>query len=397
MAEATGGVGRALLRPILSHVCLHTCMTGTRLAAPLLALSQGYSAAAVGVLLALFAVVQIFLALPAGRYADRHGLKRPVGYSILVACFGAGAALLFPVFPVLCLSALLTGGATGVAMIAVQRHVGRLARTPLELKTSFSWLAIAPSTSNFLGPFCAGLLIDHAGSVPGDTTGYRGAFLLMTVMPLLAWLLVRRVPEQATHGAPADPNAPKAWDMLRDPLFVRLMVINLLLSSCWDVHSFAVPLLGHERGFSATIIGSILGAFAIAATAVRVLIPIVATRIHEWAAITAAMAGTALALAIYPLQNSAIGMGLCSVLMGFTLGMTQPMVMSTLHQITPEARQGEALGLRMMTITVSSVVMPIMFGSLGSLIGIPGLFWIVSGVLVLSLRSGWKLKFGRTH
>ncbi|MET0541350.1 MAG: MFS transporter, partial [Variovorax sp.] len=56
-----------LLRLILAQVCLHAAMTGTRLAAPLLALQQGYSAAAVGVLLALFALTQVFLALPAGR------------------------------------------------------------------------------------------------------------------------------------------------------------------------------------------------------------------------------------------------------------------------------------------------------------------------------------------
>jgi hypothetical protein len=34
-----------LLRLIAAQVCLHAAMTGTRLAAPLLALQQGYSAA----------------------------------------------------------------------------------------------------------------------------------------------------------------------------------------------------------------------------------------------------------------------------------------------------------------------------------------------------------------
>ena len=43
-----------LLRLILAQVFLLAAMTGTRLAAPLLALQQGYSPAAVGVLLALF-------------------------------------------------------------------------------------------------------------------------------------------------------------------------------------------------------------------------------------------------------------------------------------------------------------------------------------------------------
>jgi MFS family permease len=116
-----------LARLILAQVCLHACMAGTRMAAPLLALQQGYSPAAVGVLLALFAAMQVVLALPAGRFADRHGLRRPISWSVLAACAGAGLAVAFPVFPALCVAALFTGGATGVANISLQRHVGRAA------------------------------------------------------------------------------------------------------------------------------------------------------------------------------------------------------------------------------------------------------------------------------
>ena len=71
--------GRQVLRLMLAQVCVHSAMTGTRLAAPLLALKLGYSAAAVGVLLALFALSAVFLALPAGRLADRHGLHLGAG------------------------------------------------------------------------------------------------------------------------------------------------------------------------------------------------------------------------------------------------------------------------------------------------------------------------------
>ena len=67
-----------LARLILAQVCLHACMAGTRLAAPLLALREGYSPLAVGVLLALFALMQVFLALPAGRFAI-HGGGRASG------------------------------------------------------------------------------------------------------------------------------------------------------------------------------------------------------------------------------------------------------------------------------------------------------------------------------
>ncbi len=43
----------SLARLIAAQMCLHACMAGLRMAAPLLALRQGYSEMAVGVLLAL--------------------------------------------------------------------------------------------------------------------------------------------------------------------------------------------------------------------------------------------------------------------------------------------------------------------------------------------------------
>jgi DNA recombination protein RmuC len=67
-----------LARLIAGHVFLHACMAGMRMAAPLLALREGYSEAAVGVLLALFALTQVFLALPRA-VTPTGGLKRPVG------------------------------------------------------------------------------------------------------------------------------------------------------------------------------------------------------------------------------------------------------------------------------------------------------------------------------
>ena len=383
---------RELARLIFAQICLHACMAGTRLAAPLLALKQGYSPAAVGLLLALFALTQVFLALPAGRFADRNGLKRPIRYSVLAAVAGAGAAVAFPVFPVLCLSALLTGGATGAAVIALQRHVGRAASGPVQLRQVFSWLSIGPAFSNFLGPFTAGLLIDHAGSAPNSLFGYRAAFLLMAVLPLGSWFLVRSTQELPPLLVAGAGKRPKAWDLLREPMFRRLMLVNWFLSSCWDVHTFVVPVLGFERGISASVIGSILGAFALAAAAVRLLMPLVAAHLKEWKVLAGAMLVTALLFGIYPFMRSALGMGICSVILGLALGTVQPMIMSMLHQITPEARHGEALGLRLMAINASSVVMPILFGSAGAIGGVAVVFWATGLVVGLGSCTAWLLK-----
>ena len=362
------------------------------MAAPLLALREGYSPLAVGVLLALFSLSQVFLALPAGRFADRHGLRRPVGLAVVAACLGAASAVLFPVFPMLCLAALMTGGATGAASIALQRHVGRAAQGATELKRVFSWLSIGPAASNFLGPFAAGLLIDYGGNTAGDTTGYRAAFLLMALLPLATWLWIRQVADLPPL-LPVQGAAPtRVWDLVRESKMRRLMLVSWCLSSCWDVHTFVVPVIGHERNLTATVIGSILGAFAVAAALVRLVMPAFAPRLREHVVITMAMVVTAALFAIYPLLLTPLAMGSCSVLLGLALGSVQPMVMSTLHQITPHARHGEALGLRVMVINASSVLMPVMFGTVGAVVGVSVVFWVVGAVVAGSTRVAWSLR-----
>ncbi len=386
----------ALVRLIGGQICLHAAMAGTRMASPLLALKLGYGALAVGSLLALFSLMQVFLAIPAGRYADQHGLKRPVGFALLFAVAGALAAVLWPRFEVLCLTALCMGGATGSASIALQRHVGRAAHDATELKRVFSWLAIGPAVSNFFGPVLAGLLIDHAGvwlgGTAADTNGFRAAFLLMALLPLLSWLWIRKTQELPPVRHPEGVPKPQVWHLLREPAMRRLLLVNWLLSSCWDVHTFVVPVLGHERAFSASVIGAILGSFAIAAACVRVVMPMLAAHLREWVVVSCAMLVTGLLFGIYPLMHTPVAMGCCSVLLGLVLGSVQPMIMSTLHQITPHALHGQALGLRLMSINLSSVLMPMLFGTAGMVVGVSVVFWTVGVAVGLGSRAAWYLR-----
>lgn len=383
---------RELAKLITGQIFLHACMTGMRLATPLLALQQGYRTMAVGVLLALFSLTQVFMAIPAGRFTDRHGLKRPVQIGVAMACFGAGLAVIWPLFPVLCIGALATGGATGITVIALQRHVGRISADANQLKETFSWLAIGPAVSNFMGPFFAGLMIDYAGALPADADGFRATFVMLTIFPLLAWLWIRNIEEK-----PIEPQLPehanaRVWDLLHEPLMRRLLFVNWLLSSCWDVHTFVVPVLGHERGFSASVVGTILGSFAVASAMIRVILPWIARHLQEYRLLTGAMICAGLIFAVYPLFDSALAMGICSVCLGVVLGVVQPMVMSTLHQITPAHRQGEALGLRIMTVNASSVVMPLIFGAAGAVVGVSVVFWVVGSAVASGAPQAWRLR-----
>lgn len=377
-------LNRTLACLIGIQVCLNGAMAGVRMAAPLLALRQGYSPATVGLLLALFAFVQLFLALPAGRYADRNELRRPVVICIGASVLGAALPALWPAFPMLLLAAMLTGAGTGTTVITLQRHAARMASTPTQLKQVFGWMAIAPSIANFVGPLLAGLMIDYAG--------FRACFATMAVLALLAWLLVRITPELPRREKRVEREEGSSWSLLAEPRMRLLMLVSWVLSTCWDVHTFVLPLLGHERGLSASVIGTILAGFAVAATAVRLLMPLIAARVREWAVIGAAMLSTAAVYAVYPLMESALAMGICSVLLGLSLGSVQPMVLSSLHTITPAHRQGEALGLRMMSVNLSSIVAPLVFGVVGSIVGVASVFWAVGATVGCASPAAWKLK-----
>jgi hypothetical protein len=78
-------------------------------------------------------------------------------------------------------------------------------------------------------------------------------------------------------------------------------VVNWLFSMCWDVHTFAVPILGHERGFSASTIGFILGTFTLSVTAHRMLVPAAgAPPAPVLKVLRGAMLGTGVVFALYP-------------------------------------------------------------------------------------------------
>ena len=387
-----------LLRLIGGQIFLHSTLAGNRMAAPLWALGAGYSPAAVGVLLALFGASQMLLAVPVGRYVDRHGMRVAILASVAAACLGGLLAMIWPVFGVLCLTALLTGGATAATVIAIQRQVGRLSSGGADLRRSFSWLAIGPSISNVIGPLAVGFLIDHAGPSPGSQQGFQAAFALMAGVPLVTWWLLRHVlrASQVTPASSMQPQAPlrQTLQLLRHPGIARLMLVNWLISSSWDVHSLVVPFIGVARGLSASQIGMILGAFALATGLVRLLLPLLAERVSEWALITGSMLVNCALFVLYPMLPSALAMGLCSFLMGVALGVVQPMVMSMLHQITPHALHGQAIALRLMTINLSSVLMPVLFGTAGVVVGVSVVFWTVGALVGLGSHAAWGLRVG---
>ena len=370
--EAGARPSLEMFRLILGHIGLHSAFSGMRMATPLLALSLGYGTASIGVLMAMFAAAQIAIALPARRLVNDRGLKFCLTLCGISAASGIGLAAAWPALPALGLGALCCGGAIGLSLITLQRHVGRAAASDAELRRGLSWVSIAPTASTFIGPLLAGALIDNAG--------YQAAFMALGLLPLgslVAARLAREIPM-----VPAPTQAPSApWSLLRLPHFRQLMVLNWLMSACWDLHGFMVPVIAHERGISASSIGMLMGAFALAATLSRLALPAIASRAPDWLVLAIAVTLAGALVAIYPFLESLPSMMACSFALGALLGAVQPLVMILIHKVAPEHRQVDAMALRMMMFNGSGIAMPMAYGAAGIALTASGVFH-AAGVVV---------------
>lgn len=365
-------------------IALHACMACARVAASLALLQAGRPEWMVGLLLSLYAVAPMALALWAGRLADRHGLHRPMGAAVWMALAGAGVMVASQQLWALALGSLLTGGALSVGAVAIQREAGRMADDPAQLKRVFSWVALGPALSNALSPVVAGLLIDHVG--------FRSAFAFALAMPLLCWVLTLRVPRMLPRPAVAAASSGRhgrhsAWSLLRQPAMRRLLRLNVVLAACWDAHMFAVPVIGHARGLTASQIGLVLGSFAIAASVVRLGISAFSARVDERQALRVAMVVATLALGGYHWLPGSAGMVAGSALLGLALGAVQPMVLALLHQVTPPERHGEALGVRMLATNAATVAMPGGFGLLAGVTTAAAPMWLMAALLLTSFGT----------
>jgi MFS family permease len=376
-------LNRELTRLLAGYVCLHAAFAGVRVAAPLLALDRGSEKAAVGLLITLFAIPPVLFSIPLGKWIDRRGINLPVRGAVVLASLGALAAAASASLLGLCIAASCTGASMGAATISIQRHVGKIAHTPAGLRRAFSWLSFAPAFANTIGALVAGLLIDGAG--------YRAAFLVLAGLPLIGYLCIGLQPTPP-HMDADEPVAASIWDLWCEPGFRRLLLMNWFAAASFDAHNFIIPVLGHERGLSASAIGVVLGSFALATAAIRLALPTIVAKLSEWTYITMAMGCAALSFCLYPLADSAIAMAACGALLGASVGGVQPMVMSLLHQITPSSRHGEAVAMRFWMVNVSNAGMPMLFGAAGTLSGATGLLWLMGGAMVLACRLSFQLR-----
>ncbi|HVO90780.1 MAG TPA: MFS transporter [Casimicrobiaceae bacterium] len=364
---------------IILGIANHMVLAGSRVAVSLDALALGASTAVVGALMALYAVLPALLAISAGRFADRFGVRKPM---LTGSCglFLAGLlALAMPGLPTLFATTTLIGVSFMIFQVANQYATGELGGPEARVR-NFGYLALGYSTSSIAGPLMAGFLIDHAG--------FRTTFAALAILPLIpiGLLASDRLRLPGPHPAHDARATTSALDLMQHPDMRRAFAINALLTMAWEVHTMFVPIYGNGIGLSASRIGLILAAFATATFLVRLATPLIIQRVSEQQVLTIALfVGGAVYLAFPFMRNTGTLMAL-SFTLGLGLGIGQPMVMAILHANAPPGRMGEATGLRMSLINSMSVAVPLLFGAAGGTIGLAPVLWSVG---VFLTTGGW--------
>lgn len=353
-------------------VFAHTSFNGSRVAASLFALKQEASPLTVGVILSMYSILPMLLAVPAGRMIDRIGPGVPLLWASVAIAAGVALPAAWPDIRVLYLACTLAGVGFMTFQLAVQNAVAALSG-PENRAVNFSWLALGFSVSGFLGPTLTGLGIDFVGFV--ITFGLLAAAGIVPAVFLAA----------TRHRIPRSPSAAQPGGRVAD-LFGRrelreVFIVTTLLAMAWDVFVFVMPIYGNAIGLSASEIGAVLGAFGLATFFVRLVLPWAAKRFAEWNLVTATLAVAATAYVFFPVVRTVPLLASIAFLLGLGLGAAQPSIMSLIQQSAPAGRMGEALGVRTMLLSASHSVLPLLFGGVGTAVGVTPLFLLMAGCL----------------
>ena len=185
------------------------------------------------------------------------------------------------------------------------------------------------------------------------------------------------------HATPKHPPpGHSVMDLVRIRDLRRVLIVSGMLSTGWDLFTFVMPIYCSKIGLSASTTGIIMGSFGAATFVVRLAMPALSRRLREWQVITAAFAVAGTAYLLFPFVTSAPLMMAIAFLLGLGLGCSQPMIMSLLYTASPAGRQGEVVGIRTTLLNASSTALPLVFGAVGSALGMTPVFCAISVCLL---------------
>ncbi|HKA41962.1 MAG TPA: MFS transporter [Burkholderiales bacterium] len=354
---------------------LFTGLNAARIVLTLYALELGAPPSVVGVLGFLFYLFALLLSWPVGALADRAGAYRLLVFA--AAC--NTAALVLPFFvrtlPAFYLAAALSGLALAFFHVTLQNTIGLLS-TPAERPRNFSNFSMMGAVTNFVGPLFAGFSIDHAGHA---TACLYGASLSLVALALVMAWGRRLLP-------PGDPGAKHgigSMNALADREVARMLATSSLVQLGTDLFQFYLPIYGHSIGLSASAIGTVLSAFAVASFIVRMFLARLVEAVRGEKLLAWSFYLGTIGFVLVPFCNNAYTLGATAFFFGLGMGVAMPLTVILMYERTVAGRAGQTLGMRLTVNNFMRAIGPLVFGAVGSAFGLPPVFWINGAMMMI--------------
>ncbi len=352
-----------------------TCFMSSRVLMSLYAIELGASAAAIGLLIALYGLGPLLLSVQAGKISDRIGSYRPIVLGSAGLAVGLAIPYLLRGLSVLYAAALIIGVALVFLNVALQHLIASIGGAEQRTR-NVSYQSLAIALGGLIGPLLVGISIDHQGHVP------TFLYLALTVAASCAgWWLCRRLIPRSEPTTKPDAGG-GAFGMLAQPRMRSVIISSALVVAGVDLYAFYMPIYGHSIGLSATMIGVVLGAHATAQFVVRTLLPRLVRRWGEDSVLAAAMFTAGAIFLLFPFVEKVAFLLLLSFGLGLGLGVGQPLSVIMTYNRAPVGRTGEALGLRFTLVNLTHMVIPLAFGTIGSALGLATVFLANSALML---------------
>jgi MFS family permease len=346
------------------------------------ALENGASGYEIGLIASIYALLPLLIAVPMGRWVGKFG-EIPL---LFIGCFSfiiLGVAFAFLNNIIAIAAATSLAGVAHLSNVAASQAMVAN-RSAMNLQDqNFGYFSFATSLGHSVGPMLGGLIAGSAGVLPRSSTSAFIFAALLALLSLVPFFLFKSIKEVRTQQERDAAGAIKARDVLSRPGIKPAIWTSLSVAAANDVLVVILPLVGTEKGISPVVIGAILSIRSAAAMISRFLLGRLTKSYGSARTMNYSIFLSALFLFVSIYVNSSIALGLSMAIVGFLLGIGQPLTMSIVSKKTPVQERAMAISIRLFGNRMGQFLVPLGAGALTAPFGASSVF-IGLGVLVAS-------------
>jgi MFS family permease len=231
------------------------------------------------------------------------------------------------------------------------------------------------------GPLLGGLIAGSNGVLPRSTSH---AFILATAIAfigLLPILFTRSLDVSIKDVIKESGQKIRVSEVMKHRGMKEAMFTSLVISTTIDILTIFIPLLGTELRITPVTVGVILGVRSAASMLSRLFLGQLSQRFGSRSTLITSTTIATFALVAMHFSKSAFLLGLVIFVVGFTLGIGQPLTMAWVSKISEPRERAMAITLRLTGNRVGQFGLPIAAGVFASSFGVGSLFLGLAGLV----------------